>query len=30
MNGCSKLYCKVENILDVTVKYTEYSFKCEF
>jgi hypothetical protein len=30
MDGCSKLYCKAENILKLTVKDREYSFKGEF
>jgi hypothetical protein len=30
MDGCSKLYCKEENLLKVAVKDKEYSFEGEF
>jgi hypothetical protein len=30
MNGYNKLYCKVENLLKITINDTEYSFEDEF
>jgi hypothetical protein len=30
MDGCSKRYCKAENLLKVAVKDREYFFKDEF
>jgi hypothetical protein len=29
MDGCSKLYCKTQNLLKVVVKGKEYSFEGE-
>jgi hypothetical protein len=30
MDSCSKLYCKIDNLLKVAVKDREYSFEGEF
>jgi hypothetical protein len=30
MDDCSKLYCKVENLLNITVNDKEYFFKVNF
>jgi hypothetical protein len=29
MNNYNKLYCKVDNLLKITIKDTEYSFECK-